>query len=166
MRGRPTLLIKTLAVVTLIGSLSAGCADDKDTDVAAGKTTSAGSNSALRSTVKAARTPMSIGNAVDGNSPTAWCDAAKVFNDQQRAALLLQKGQRDEFLRVARANLEVLKANVPAEAKVDLDQYFAAWSSFFDRVERGEQKGTPIPIYDRTLAKQRETWKAEVKKCG
>ncbi len=160
------LLRRAFASTTLIALVALGgaCSDDQERP-----TTTAAESGAAKTTkstkTTTSRVPMTIGSTVDPNGQNAWCDAVKVFNLQQRAALLLEKGQRDDYLTVARANLEVLKAKAPQETRAQLDPYFAAWTAFFDRVARDERTGAPIPIYDRSLLPQREAWKAEVAKC-
>lgn len=115
----------------------------------------------------AASAPVDIGVAADAASPTAFCDGLTAFRRQEQAALRIKRSQLNEFLDVARKNLDVISGAAPAELGPKLSPYVDAWRTFLTKSENDEKGGAPIPIYDKSpgVAAARVEWNRALGGC-
>lgn len=147
----------------IVAVLSAGCTAKSDPDTT---TTAAAGSTVKGSVTKSSAAPVStLGTSGDPASPTAFCDAAKAFLEQQKVALRLSADQRKDFEPIVLANIDVLQSQAPAAERAAFDTYLNAWREFLAKPVG--QAGRKIPPFDPTLNAVRAQWKGAIDRdCG
>lgn len=143
----------------------AGCTAKSDTSTTTTPSGAANAKAGQGAKSSARASVSTLGTSGDPAAPTAFCDAAKAFLDQQKVVLLLTKDQRAEIEPIILANIDAMQSKAPAGDRSSFDTYLNAWREYLG--EPVGQSGRKIPPFDATLNTVRGQWKAAIDRdCG